>query len=404
MKIKVYSAIAAGLIYAVGVFAQTPDMPTTNAPKSKYNFTIIKDNGCTSVKNQYKSGTCWCFSSQSFLESEVMRMGKIKTPLDLSEMFVVHNMYLQKAKHYMQYQGHANFGEGGEPHDVINAVREFGIVPKSAYLGIPQVSELALSPADDSLPVMTDVADALKAFLDALLKAPAGHLNANWFAAYSGALDGFMGKMPTEFTYDGKKYTPKSFAQYLGINPDDYVEISSFNAHPYYKKFILEVPDNWANAEVYNVPLDDLRAIADNALNNGYTVEWGADVSEPGFSPRFNIAVTPQYDMSAMRPYEPGYDSAFLNPVAELKITPEMRQDAFDLLATTDDHGMQITGLAKDQNNDEFYIVKNSWGTKDMYCHGYLYVSSSYFLYKTTAIMVNKNAIPKDIRKKMGIE
>lgn len=388
-SIKGLMVVAIGL--AAG-YTGAQTMPTTNASKSKYVFTIEKDNEATCVKNQFHSGTCWCYSSQSFLESELLRMGK--PPVDLSEMFVIYEMYLQKAKHYVRYQGHTNFGEGGEPHDVINTVREFGIEPKSAYLGIDY---------GDSLPRMNTMDETLKAMLDVMLKTPEGHLDPNWFAAYKGALDGFMGAPPATFQYNGKTYDPKSFAAYLGINPDDYVEITSFTHHPFYQKFILEIPDNWANAEVYNVPLDDLHEIADNALQNGYTIEWGADVSEKYFSYKNGIALVPQVEMGNMTAMSPQYDSVFLNPVAQKTITQDMRQKAFDDLSTTDDHGMQITGLAKDQNGDEFYIVKNSWGTTN-FCKGYFYVSSPYFLYKTTSILVNKNAIPAKIREKLGIK
>ncbi|HTB08032.1 MAG TPA: C1 family peptidase [Bacteroidia bacterium] len=389
MKTQLSKAFLTAFI-AGSCLAVAQDIPTTNKPGSKYQFTIVKDNQASSVKNQYHSGTCWCFSTQSFLESELMRMGKGK--FDLSQMFVIHNMYLLKAQHYMRYEGHTNFGDGGEPHDVLNAVKMYGIVPASAYKGMPDGMDK---------PEFAEMDNVLHAMLDAMLKLPEGHLNPNWFAAFQGALDGYMGKVPTDFMYDGKSYTPQSFAKYLGINPDDYVEITSFTHHPFYSKFILEVADNFENAEAYNVPLDEFQKITDNAIMNGYTVEWGTDVSEPGFGGRTSgLAVAPQADMNGMTAAQK--DSVFMNPVPELKVTQEMRQTAFDNLATTDDHGMQITGLAKDQNGNEFYIVKNSWGTQT-YCKGYLYVSQPYYLYKTTCIMVNKNAIPTDIRKKLGI-
>jgi bleomycin hydrolase len=370
--------------------AVSPDIPLTNRPGSKYQFTIVKDNSATGIKNQFHSSTCWCYSTQSFLESELMRMGKGVIPL--SQMFVVHNIYLQKAIHYVRYQGHAQFGPGGEPHDVINSLRDYGLVPALAYIGLPD---------GETNPEMNEMDNVLVAMLNEMNKLPDGHLNPNWFKAYQGALDGYMGTPPSSFTYNGKTYTPKEFAKSMGLNPDDYVEITSFTHHPFYQKFILEVPDNWAESEDYNVPLDDFHQIVDNAIQNGYTVEWGADVSELYYSERNSLALVPQADMTGMAS-RGQIDSVFMNPVAQKTITQEMRQEAFDNLSTTDDHGMQIIGIAKDQNGDEFYVVKNSHGVNN-YCNGYLYVSTQYFEYKTTSIMVNKNSIPESIRKKLGI-
>ena len=366
------------------------NLPLTNKLGSNYQFTIVKDNSATGIKNQYHSGTCWCFSTQSFLESELLRMGKGVVPL--SQMFVIHNMYLQKAIHYVRYQGHAQFGPGGEPHDVINAMRDYGLVPASAYVGLPD---------GENKPEMNEMDNVLLAMLDEINKLHDGHLNPNWLKAYQGALDGYMGAPPTSFTYNGKTYTPKEFAQSLGLNPDDYIELTSFTHHPFYQKFILEVPDNWAESDVYNVPLDEFHQIVDNALMNGYTVEWGSDVSEPYYSEKNGMALVPQKELPSSGARE-SYDSIFISPVPQKTITQEMRQQAFDNLTTTDDHGMQIIGIAKDQDGDEFYIVKNSHGENN-YCKGYLYVSAQYFEYKTTSIMVNKNSIPENIRKKLGI-
>lgn len=271
MKLSKLFVLPVLLIIGFAVKAQPPI--STNKKNGGYTFTIKKEIGCTPVKNQNKSGTCWCYSSQSFLESELMRMGKGN--LDLSEMFVVHNMYIQKAEHYVRYQGMTNFGPGGEPHDVINAVREFGMVPEEVYSGMP---------AGETKPAQHEMDGALKAMLDVMIKTPDGKLNANWKAAFIGALNGYMGTPPETFTYQGKTYTPQSYAKSLGINPDDYVEITSFTHHPFYSQFIMEVSDNWANSMIYNVTLDDLKRIEENAIANDYSIEWGSDVSEKGFS------------------------------------------------------------------------------------------------------------------------
>lgn len=363
---------------------------TTNKKDGGYNFSLKKFVSTTSVKNQYKSNTCWCFSTQSFLESELMRMGK--GSLDLSEMFVVRNMYIQKAERYVRYHGTTNFSPGGEPHDVMNAVREFGLLPMEVYPGNSGSAEK---------PVHGEMDAVLKAMLDVMIRTPDGSLNLNWKNAFTGALDGYLGTPPDTFTYQGKTYTAKSYAQSLGINPDDYVEITSFTHHPFYTSFILEVPDNWAAEQVYNVPLEDLKRITDNALANNYSVDWASDVTEKGFSYKNGVAIVPAKNIEDMTAEEK--DSLFVAPHAEKTITQKTRQEAFDNLTTTDDHGMQIVGMANDQNGNSYYLVKNSWGAEND-LKGYFYCSVPYFLYKTTSIMVNKRALPKDILNKLGLK
>lgn len=316
-----------------------------------------------------------------------------KGNINLSEMFVIRNMYIQKAERYVRYHGSVNFGSGGEPHDVINAIKDYGVIPYEVYTGMP---------AGQDKPAHGEMDGVLKAMLDVMIKTPDGSLNPNWKAAFIGALDGYLGTPPTNFTYQGKNYTPKSFAQFLGINPDDYVEITSFSHHPFYTRFALEVPDNWADYASYNVTLDELKKITDNALNNNYTVDWASDVSEKGFSFKNGVAIVPQKNYEDMSQAEK--DSMFTKPGVEKIITQENRQQAFDNLTTTDDHGMQITGIATDQNDNVYYLVKNSWGTDKNDLGGYFYASVPYFLYKTTGIMVHKNAIPKDIATKLGIK
>ena len=367
--------------------------PTINTNKKNggYTFTISKMIEATPVKNQFKSGTCWVFSTNSFIESEILRLGHGQ--INLSEMYVVRNMYRQKAERYLRYQGSTNFGDGGEPHDVINAIRQYGLIPFEVYPGMP---------AGQVKPVQGEINAVLKAMLDAMLMLHDGSLNKNWKAAFTGALDGYFGTPPATFTFQGKTYTPESFAKSLDINPDDYVEITSFTHHPFYSPFILEVPDNWANGEVYNVPLEDLQRIADNAITNNYSVAWASDVSEKGFSFKNGLAIVPEKNYDDMT--QAGKDSIFSKPAPEKEINQAYRQEAFDNLSTTDDHGMQIVGKAKDQLGNPYYLVKNSWGTDRNDLDGYFYCSLPYFQYKTTCIMINKHALPKDIAQKLGIK
>lgn len=363
------------------------DLPTE---LNGYRFTPQKKLAVTPVENQNKSGTCWVYSTNSFLESELLRMGK--PPVGLSEMYVVRAGYLERAENYVRRQGAAAFGQGAENHDVMNIVKKYGIVPQAMYSGMP---------LGQDKPVHGEMEAVLKAMLDAMIKMPDGKLSKQWMAAYKGALDGYMGTPSATFQWEGKSYTPQSYFQSLGINPDNYVALTSYTHHPFYKPFVLEVSDNWSNGEFYNVPIEELGQIAENAVQLGYSVLWASDVSEKTFSAKEGLALWPSGwdDMT-----QNAKDSIWKAPVKEKWLTQEERQQGFDELSTTDDHGMHITGLVKDQNGTKYYTVKNSWGTtvkKEM--GGYLYVSQPYFQAKTMSIMVHKDAIPKAIRQKMGL-
>lgn len=380
--------VTAALFLFVLSAASAQDLP---AELNGYKFTIAKKLGVTPVENQNKSGTCWVYSANSFFESELLRMGK--PPVDLSEMYTVHAGYLERAENYVRRQGAAAFGQGAETHDVLNIIREYGMIPQSVYSGFP---------AGQDKPVHGEMEAVLKAVVDAVIKVPDGKLSQQWQKAYAGALDGYMGTPPASFMVNGKQYTPQTYFQSLGINLDDYVALSSYTHHPFYKPFILEVSDNWSNGQFYNVPIDELMQIAGNAVDKGYSVVWASDVSEKTFSAKEGMAVWPETAWDDMSQDEKS--SVFKAPVKEKWVSQEERQRGFDELTTTDDHGMHITGTATDQNGTRYFIVKNSWGTsvnKDM--GGYLYVSQPYFRCKTMSILVHKDAIPTPIRQKLGV-
>jgi len=352
-----------------------------------YVFTMKKDLPCTPVKNQNATSTCWCFSGISMLESELIRIGR--KPTDLSEMFIVRHTYEKKAQMYARMHGSSTFAGGGEYGDVLNGWREVGLVPDAAYPGL-NYGEIKHN--------HSEMDGALKGYMDAVIKG--SKLTTAWFAGVNGILDAYLGKNPESFTYDGKTYTPASFTKELGINPDDYVLLTSFTHHPFYKQCVLELPDNWAAGSVYNLPLDEFIQIVDNSVTNGYTVAWASDMSDKGFSMKQGVAIIPEKNWNEMN--EDELSKVFNGPHPEKVITQEMRQKEFDNYTTTDDHGMHIVGMATDQAGNTFYKVKNSWGVMGKY-DGFIYVSKPFVMLRTTNIMVNKNAIPAAIAKKLGI-
>lgn len=352
-----------------------------------YVFTPKKDLACTPVKNQNASSTCWCFSGISMLESELLRMGKKE--YDLSEMYIVRHTYEKKADMYARMHGSSSFSGGGEYGDLLTGATEFGLVPDAAYPGLNYGETKHNHGEFDGV---------LKGFMDALIKN--SKLTTAWKDAFNGILDAYLGKNPSTFTYEGKNYSPQSFIKEIGINPDDYIVLTSFSHHPFYKWCALEIPDNWAAGLFYNIPLEDMMQIIDNSLNTGYTVAWASDMSDKGFSMKEGVAIVPEKSWTDMTQEEAA--KIFSSPQKEKVITQDMRQKEFDNYATTDDHGMHIVGLATDQTGNEFYKVKNSWGITGKY-DGFIYVSKAFVALKTTNLMVNKKAIPAAIAKKMGL-
>jgi bleomycin hydrolase len=367
--------------------------------KPVYVFKVENEVKRTPVKNQYRTGTCWCFSTISYLESEMLRLGKEE--LDLSEMFVVRNTYPRKAVNYVRLHGNANHSQGGQGHDVLEQIRRFGIVPESVYPGLN---------IDEKRHNHGEMVAVLQGILDGVLKRAGTRVTPRWLDAYEDVLDIYLGKVPQSFVYNGKTYTPKSFADdYLQLKYDDYIELTSYDIYPYYQKCRLEIPDNWTyDANYYNVPIDDLENIVDHALKNGHSLVWDGDVSERDFSGGGSdtdhgsgYAIVPEKDWEDKTKAE--RKQKITGPVPEREISQEMRMKTFDNFSTSDDHLMHIVGLACDQKGTKFYLTKNSGGI-DQSNEGYIYLSRSFFRLKTTAIMINKAALLPEMRGKLHIE
>lgn len=388
--------LAGLLILSASTIALAQDKQTEG-----YIFTSLKEIPTTSVKNQFRSSTCWSFSGVGFFESELLRMGK--PSVDLSPMFVVRKSYAAKAEKYVRMQGALGFSGGGSFYDVLDVIRKYGMMPMEAYQGLNYGEEKHVHGEIDAV---------TEAYVKAIIKNPNRKLSTAWLKGFNGIMDAYLGEIPESFTYKGKSYTPKSFAESLGINPDDYVCVSSYTHHPFYTEFIIEVPDNWQLATVHNVPMHEMMQIIDNAIDNGFPVAWASDVSEGGFSWKHGVAIVPDMESQELQGSDMARwtkmtaqeknEKAFEKPGKELTITQEMRQAEFNNFQTTDDHGMVLCGAAKDQAGNIYYKVKNSWGTDSKY-EGYFYASKPFVMYKTMSIMLHKDAIPKAIRQKMKI-
>ena len=371
-------------------------------------FTTVIANPVTPIKNQNNSGTCWSYSALAFLESEVIKKDPKKKDIDLCESFLVSKTYTDRADRNVRTHGDASFSQGGSFYDAIFCMDRYGLIPEGL---MPYPNTLY----GDSLFNFTAFFPPMEAYIHAISKSDAKKINPIWKKNVQSMLDGYFGECPTEFTYKGVKYTPKSFVKdYLKLDPNDYVSLTSYTHHPFYSSFILEIQDNWRWASSYNLPLDQFMRVMDEAVKNGWTFAWGADVSEEGFSRRTGknrcVATVPDTkatagvgsDQSRWTGEKAGAKISQADAAGEKVITQEMRQEGYDNWTTTDDHGMQIYGIAKDQNGKEYFMMKNSWGEYGPY-KGFWYVSKPYVAYKTMNIVINKNAIPKDIRKKLGI-
>lgn len=392
---KIIVSIFTLAIFSTSYWAQdnlvrSLDKNYSDASKDGFKFTHIIELPSSPVKNQGSSGTCWSYATNSYIISEMIRDGR--EPVNLSEIYSARCVYIEKGKQFVKMHGATALGDGGSLHDVMDMIRKYGAVPYELYTGLNYGTNI-----ND----FSEFGELREAFLNTIINPKKGKLTPNWLKAYTSLIDAYLGTPPETFRYKGKEYTPRTFAdEIVGINPDDYVEFSSFIEYPMYERFILPIPDNWSLGTAYNVRMHELTEIIDDALMNGYTVAWATDVSEKYFSWKNGVAYVPVKDYEDMSEEE--RKSMFNGPKKERVITEEMRQDAFDRYMTTDDHGMHIVGLAEDQNGTEYYIVKNSWGESNDY-KGYLYVTKKFVQFKTTSILVNKAAVSDKIYYKLKL-
>ena len=358
---------------------------------STYQFRILNDIQTTSIKNQGRSGTCWSYSSISFIESELIRMGKAS--IDLSEMYVVKNVYLEKAKNYVSRQGFANFGQGSLAHDLFNATEKYGAIPENEYSG---------KTYEEKKHMHGELFSIIDAMLNAIILKKDNKLSVRWLDALEGVLNSYLGEAPDQFTFRNISYSPNSFVKdFMGFDKSNYISFTSFTHKEYYKPFILNIPDNFSNGQFYNLPLNELKALLDYALELGFTLVWDCDVSEKSFSAKKGIAIIPEIDWADKTKEERSQTG--LVPEDEKSISADFRQKEFENQNTTDDHLMHITGIVKDQNDKTYYIAKNSWGNEGLGNDGYVYVSEAYILLKTVSLSLHKDGVPKKTLKKFGL-
>ncbi len=345
---------------------------------------MVKQVKTTPIKNQGRSGTCWAFAATSFIETELLRTGFEE--IDISEMFTVRHKLLPMAEKYIRYHGSSNFGDGGQAHDLLNVIAKYGLVPEGVYSG----KNIGLDDHNHG-----EMSSVLKGMLDGIMKKGGGNLSPVWDDAIEAVLNTYLGVPPINFIYNNNEFTPKSFAKNLGVNSEDYIEITSYLDAPFYEKYNLQLPDNWTNSEYYNIPINEIIEIMDNAIDKGFSICWDGDSGKDNFNREEGYAVIPEKEEKSVKEKS--------EPVKEKSITQEMRQEAFESFDVTDDHLMHIVGIAKDQNGTKYYYTKNSWGTENKKYDGYWYMSEEYVKLKTVAILVHKDSIPQKIREKLGV-